>query len=273
MSNGKKRGKLSNEEVDYINTHHNKDSVDEMAASLNRTPETIQRFLETSGLVSNADSPDIYTKSLLKNKLMSRAYYGEIKKQFSPDEMRVFEEQWIELVMQFKEDVLYSEEIVLKDWLTLDILMARALKERKECEIALEQVKKDYDHEFAKGDGIRDTNLLMQIDMRRAGLENSLVAYTKEHMSLLGEVKHIVKSLKANRDERIKRIEDSKTSWIGLLRALQDPTFRSEIAEEIELVRISKDKVREELSRQHQYADGRYDKPFLTPETVEEDNE
>jgi hypothetical protein len=265
----KKRGKLSNPEMDYIEVKHNSESIEDIAIRLNRTPETIQRYLENKGLVSNADSPDIYAKNLLKNKLAARTYYKEAQKQFSPDEMRYFEENWVELFLQFKEDVLFSEEIVIKDWLTLDILMGRALKERKKCETLIEEVETEYMKEFVKGDGIRDNDLLSQLEVRKGNLETSLTNYTKDHTNLLKEVKHMVESLKANRNERIKRIEDSKTSWIGFLRAMQDPTFRMSIAEEIELVRISKDISQRDLSKQHMYADGKIDHPFLTPELVE----
>jgi len=269
----KKRGKLSNEDVAYINEYHNTKSVDDIALVLNRTPETIQAFMERTNLLSNADSPDIFQRTVLKNKLLSRSYFHEAKKQFTQDELDYFQEHWIELQLQFKEDVLYSEELVIKDWLTLDILMGRALKDRRDSELALESVKKEYDDEFKKGDGVRNPEILGQLEIRRGGLESAIESHTQNHMNLLKEVKNLIKSLKGNRDERIQRIEDGKTHFTGLLRALQDPVFRAEVAEEIELVKISKNKTLRELSRLHQYGDGNYDKPFLTPETVFDDDE
>ena len=69
-------------------------------------------------------------------------------------------------------------------------------------------------------------------------------------------------------DQRIKRIEDSKTTFSGLLRALDEEDLRRRMGDEAELMKLAKDKSKKKLSEVHIYSDGEGDLPLLTPETV-----
>ena len=83
----------------------------------------------------------------------------------------------------------------------------------------------------------------------------------------------IEKSLKATRDARVKRIEDSKTTWLGYLRMMEDVQNRKDGGDDAEIKRIAKEKEKERLSQWHKYEDGVVDQPFLTPETVKNERE
>ena len=82
------------------------------------------------------------------------------------------------------------------------------------------------------------------------------------------------KDLKATREQRIKRIEDGKSSWIGLIRMLEDEEIREKEGREMEIMAMAVDKNRKLISEYHNYADDTVDSPLLTPETVlEKDKE
>ena len=78
----------------------------------------------------------------------------------------------------------------------------------------------------------------------------------------------VSKDLKATRDQRIKRIEDSKSSWAGFLRALEDEEERERVGDDAELMKIAKDKSREKLGTFHTFIDGSIDRPLLNADTI-----
>ena len=115
---------------------------------------------------------------------------------------------------------------------------------------------------------------IANMEQNLALVRNSVSSYTTEYTKLLDQQKSISKDLKANRDARIKRIQDSKSSWVGMVRALEaDQKLRERVGDKAEIESIAKDKAKHDLSRWHTYDDGTVDQPFLTPETVLEDDE
>ena len=81
----------------------------------------------------------------------------------------------------------------------------------------------------------------------------------------------MLKDLKATREQRIKRLEDSKQTFIGWVTDLMvSPEKRHELGIEMEKMRLAMDKERETLSEWHQYEDKVIDQPFLTPDSVKE---
>ena len=81
----------------------------------------------------------------------------------------------------------------------------------------------------------------------------------------------MLKDLKATREQRIKRLEDSKQTFIGWVRNLMtNHEVRHEIGTEMEKMRLATNKEAERLSEYHQYEDGTVDQPFLTPDSVKE---
>ena len=94
--------------------------------------------------------------------------------------------------------------------------------------------------------------------------------YTNEYTKLLNEQQKISKDLKATREQRIKRIEDGKSSWIGLIRMLEDEEIREKEGREMEIMNMSVEQQINKLSEYHEYQDGEVDTPLLTPETVQD---
>ena len=77
--------------------------------------------------------------------------------------------------------------------------------------------------------------------------------------------------MKGTREQRIKRLEDSKqsfTSWIAHL--MQNPEILKSYGIEMEKMRLAMIKEKERLSEFHTYEDGQIDQPFLTPETIKD---
>jgi len=270
-SRRKKRGQLSLEEQKFIKDNYENLSILEIAESLNRNKAPIEKYIkENPRTILNTDD-----KQSLKQKLYFKTFWPEIKKQFdeTSGELEYFEETWIGLIKQFREDVLPAEELQIKQFITIDILINRSMKDRKRHIIETEKLQKQVDLEYEKSDDDRDVPRLANLETQLSFARNSIANYTNEYTKLLNEQQKISKDLKATREQRIKRIEDGKSSWVGLIRMLEDEEIREKEGKEMEILKLATDKVKDVLQDYHTYEDKKIDRPFLTPETVVKDNE
>ena len=143
------------------------------------------------------------------------------------------------------------------------------MKERKRHITATEKLQNEVDKEYAKSEDQRDIARLTSLETQLSFSRNSIANYTNEYTKLLNEQQKISKDLKATREQRIKRIEDGKSSWVGLIRMLEDEELREKEGREMEILSMATEKAKKTLFEYHSYADNNVDKPFLTPESVE----
>jgi hypothetical protein len=263
----RKRGQLSLDEEQFIKDNITVLPISEIAEKLNRTVAPIQRFIEENKFYEQ-DGNNEY----LKQKLHTKTFWSEIKKQFDEDsgELEYFEDTWIGLIKQFREDVLPAEELQIKQFITIDILINRSMKERKRHITEIEKLQKMIDKEYEKTDDQRDVAKLINMETNIGFARTSIANYTNEYTKLLNEQQKISKDLKATREQRIKRIEDGKSSWVGLIRMLEDEEIRERKGREMEIINMATAKALGKLHEYHQYQDGTLDRPFLTPQSVQE---
>ncbi len=265
----KKRGQLSLEEEQFIRDNYGILDVDAIAEHLNRSTNPIKKYIENNNVFVNSEEAKDY--ELLKQKLHGKSFWNEIKNQFDEEsgELEYFESTWINLIKQFREDVLPAEELQIKQFITIDILINRSMKERKRHIKETEKLQKKVDDEYALPEDQRDTARLTNLETQLSFARNSIANYTNEYTKLLNEQQKISKDLKATREQRIKRIEDGKSSWIGLIRMLEDEDIREREGKEMEILKHATDTFKDKLKEYHEYEDGGVDKPFLTPEDVQ----
>ena len=113
-------------------------------------------------------------------------------------------------------------------------------------------------------------NMLLNLEQQLALARSTQTTHTNEYTKLSKEYKELAKDLKATRDQRLRRIEDGKTSWIGLIRMLEDEAVREREGNDMEILSVAADNTRQTLSDYHSYEDGKLDMPVLTPDTVME---
>ena len=269
----KKRGQLSLDEEKFIRDNIKKLTMQQIADSINRNIAPIKRYVTENRLLEDNEILD--DEEYLKHKLHSKTFWNEIKKQFDNDsgELEYFESVWINLLRQFREDVLPAEELQIKQFITIDILINRSMKERKRHISETEKLQKEVDKIYALPENERDIPKLANLETQLSFARNSIANYTNEYTKLLNEQQKISKDLKATREQRIKRIEDGKSSWVGLIRMLEDEEIREKEGREMEIISMATEKAKKELFDYHNYADQTVDRPFLTPESVAESNE
>jgi len=267
----KKRGQLGLTEEQFIRDNYGILSVEEIAEHLNRSVAPINRFISENNVFSNSEEAKDY--ETLKTKLHGKSFWNEITNQFdeTSGELEYFESTWINLMKQFREDVLAAEELQIKQFITIDILINRSMKERKRHIAETAKLQKLVDDEYAKSEDDRDIPKLTNLETQLSFARNSIANYTNEYTKLLNEQQKISKDLKATREQRIKRIEDGKSSWIGLIRMLEDEDIREKEGKEMEILKQATNKFKNQLSDYHEYEDGGVDQPFLTPESVKDE--
>ena len=195
----KKRGQLSLDEEKYIRGHYQLKSPAEIAQELNRTVGPINRYINENNLLAGEDKQDL-TKSL-KHRLHKKTFWGEITKQFdtATGELQYFEETWVNLIQQFREDVLPAEELQIKQFITIDILINRSMKDRKRHISDTEKLQELVDKEYSKPEQLRDPAALMNMETQLSFARNSIASYTNEYTKLLNEQQKISKDLKATK--------------------------------------------------------------------------
>jgi len=267
----KKRGQLGLDEEKYIRESYGSLTIEQIADHLNRTPEPIKRYIKENNLTIINNEQELKDSEILRQKLYSKTFWPEIKRQFDEEtgELKYFEDTWIGLIKQFREDVLPAEELQIKQFITIDILINRSMKERKRHIAETEKLQRLVDKEYDKPEEQRDIPKLANLETQLSFARNSISNYTNEYTKLLGEQQKISKDLKATREQRIKRIEDGKSSWIGLIRMLEDEEVREKEGKEMEILALATEKYKDKLSEYHQYLDNNLDKPFLNSKTAE----
>jgi uncharacterized protein Smg (DUF494 family) len=142
------------------------------------------------------------------------------------------------------------------------------MKERKRHISETEKLQRLVDKEYEKPEDQRDIPKLANLETQLTFARNSIASYTNEYTKLLAEQQKISKDLKATREQRIKRIEDGKSSWVGLIRMLEDEEIREKEGREMVILNMATEKAKQKLSSYHQYQDGKVDIPLLTPEVI-----
>lgn len=263
----RKRGKLSNGEMDYIRQNCFDLSVEEIAEYLNRTVEPVQKYIDKENLRARNMTDD---EHLLVN-LRGRYYYMELKKQFNDPEIIFFEHQWIDYFKQFGEDVTHTEEMQILEVIRTEVLINRGMEDRQEVMRNIERLNKLIEDEIAKPEVMQDTQAIAMFQTQLGAAFASKSSYINEHEKLLTKKERLLKDLKGTREQRKRNTEDAKTNFSAWLRQLDDEELRKREGYEMEVNRIAANKSVTGLAEYHEYEDGIVDQPFLNADTIKDD--
>tara|TARA_B100001559_G_C16333610_1_gene544655 strand:- start:348 stop:872 length:525 start_codon:yes stop_codon:yes gene_type:complete len=173
------------------------------------------------------------------------------------------------MVAQFKGDVLHTEEIQILDIIKYELLGDRCLTSIQSSQSQIDTYNKMIFDERSRDKDQQDIDYIINLERQRASLSAGLESRDREFQSLQDKKSKLLKDVKGTREQRIKRLEDSKesfTSWIITL--MQDPDKLNRYGIEMEQMRMAVEKQKDRLSDYHTYEDKTVDQPFLTPDTV-----
>jgi hypothetical protein len=258
-----KKGRISKEEERIISRLVDNLTVEDIAKQLDRDVQSVEQFIKRKFHVG------LTNEEVAAYSLESRPYWTELTSQFTGDELELFKYHWSRIIAQFKDDVFPTEELQVVDVIKLEILMNRCLKSNKDNLNEMNVIDTMIRDERSKDKDQQDRDYLMNLERQVASLRASQESLNRDYRELQTKKASILREMKGTREQRIKRLEDSKqsfTSWVAML--MQDPETLKRYGIEMEKMRLAMLKEKERLSAFHKYEDGQVDQPFLTPDTV-----
>jgi hypothetical protein len=270
---GKKRGNLSVEEMAFIRRYVDDMSAEKIGEMLNRHEAPIKRYIRENRLGKEYEgTPEAQERaeSVILRDLKSKPFFRDLKDHFSPREQVFFNEYWVAMVTQFTGDLIPSEEMELKELLTLDILKNReteAEKRRLDEKAALENELKKVLAEPNKDKDAFD--IIRTLRESISSLVSQSFNYVKTFKDLCDRADKMRKALHASRQDRVKDLENSRVNFTGWLKMLEEHGNKVRVAREMEVIRQAKDRAYSKFTNYETYADGEVDIPILNYETVE----
>tara|TARA_Y100000296_G_scaffold21208_1_gene25103 strand:+ start:1293 stop:2084 length:792 start_codon:yes stop_codon:yes gene_type:complete len=262
-----KKGRFSLAEMSFIEQNCEVLSSEAIAEQLDRDPGSINEWIKKNVGFSAAQKKE----AVVANEFKEKPYYKELCKQFSAEELEMFEFHFKKMWSQFKDDVFHTEEIQIIDTIKLEILMNRVLTSQRESQEERLRLEALVVAEKSLGREARDMDYIINLERQVAVIRAAHETLSKDYKEFQARKATIIKDLKGTREQRIKAIEDSKLTFAALVKKMAtDQQYRSKIGIDMEKMRLALEREKERLAEYSQYEDGQVDQPFLTPETVKE---
>lgn len=258
-----KKGRISKEEEALIQTYIGQLNSLEIAQKLDRDPESIEQFIKRKFKIG------ITNEEQAAFELEDRPYWKELELQFTESELELFKYHWSRIISQFKDDVIPTEELQVVDLIKLELLMNRCLKQNKENIEQISMFETLADEARALDPDQQDRDHIFNLDRQIASLRASQESLNRDYRELQSKKSLMLKEMKATREQRVKRLEDSKhnfTMWMTQL--ISNPELTRQWGIEMEKMRLAMMQERDRLGAYHKYDDGQVDQPFLTPDTI-----
>lgn len=260
-----KKGRFSNEEMNFIEQNCEVLSHEAIAKTLDRDPESIRDWIAKKVGITASQKKE----AAVANELKTKPYYKELLNQFSQEELEMFQFHFKKMWSQFKDDVFHTEEMQIIDTIKLEVLMNRILRSQHENQQEIALTERLIQNEKARDRDQRDVDYLMNLERQVAVLRASQETLSKDYKDLQSRKATMLKDLKGTREQRIKAIEDSKETFASFVKELAtNEDFRTKIGIEMEKMRLATEVEKERISEYAVYEDGTVDQPFLTPETL-----
>lgn len=267
----RKRGALSRPDMEFIRKNVDRFTVDEMAKTLNRTVEPIQRYINNNMLGKNfAEEGEVGDKThkVVLDELQKKSFYKNLKKQLTVQELEYFNHHWVEMLIQFSGDILPSEEMELKELIILEIMKNREMMAEKDRLFMKDELERDLKLEQNLGpDGKRERIASIRSELTSISALSS--NYIRNFKDLCDRADKMRKALHASRQDRAKDLSNAKIDFVGWLKVLDEYDNKYRVGRELEIVRLAQAKEKERLGGFHTYEDKEVRQPLLNAETVE----
>ena len=260
-----RKGRFTKKEIKFIKENMGSMSAEDLSVELDRDPSSIKDYIKREFKVG------LSLEEEAAYELESRPYWSELKQQFSGQELELFKYHWTRVISPFKDDVIPTEEIQVVDLIKLELLMNRCLKVNKSNMDQIDAFQVLVRDEMALDPDQQDVDTIINLERQVASLRAAQESLNRDYRDLQTKKNSMLKEMKATREQRVKRYEDSKHSFTGwIIHLINNPELTTSYGLEMERMRLAMDKERDRLGQFHQYEDGQVDQPFLTPDTVKE---
>ena len=270
MSKDRKTGPFSGEDDKIIRLGiRNGWNDEEIAEKIGRTLVTVRKYITKRNLRHrgsiNIDQEDV---TRLKEELRKRPYYGSLLQMYGETDLCLFETMWIDFVAQFNSDILPTEELSLTRLIHTRMALDKNRKDNFGAIRDISGLQEKLLLETQKPTDQRNYELVAELTTQIDMSKGVLGSFNTELRQLSGEESNILKELKASREMRIKKVEDSKTAFSGYVRYLDEEPNLKQVGRDAELMRKAMERSMDKLGEYHLYINDRLDRPFLTNETI-----
>src|SRR4051794_38580887 len=205
------RGSLNDQVKGWIDRNHDRMTAEQMAESLGRPQRapTIQNYIN----MKYGDNRKIKKEVELSAELENRPEWQHFREQFTPKELGHFRNRYVQLMSQFRDDIMPTEEMQIFQVITIDILIQRTMREQKEVQDDQINAHEGIERLSADFRETGDKTLLedMKIfEAKYAKCSDALKNLSQRYESYLMRQSAMLKELKGTRDQRVKIYENSK---------------------------------------------------------------
>lgn len=249
----------------YIEKYYLEKSPRIIAAYLEKDVAVITAYIDKNLMSARILNSDNYRQSA---QLRALPEWYVFNKAFTPDEMIIFEQTYLEYQEQFSDDILATEREQVLQSIKLKLLMQRNEISQANSGRDIERIQRDLDDEYDKSPGDRDIDKINILIDQVNGIKSAINASRKDYMDLLKAHRDIYDKLKATRAQRIDEISNANTNFIGMIKELEKKTNREKQATYMELGKQALHKKLNHLSQLHTYKNGDVDIPVLNADNV-----
>lgn len=272
-----KRGRMGHDEMKYIRENIKDHGAEAVAKKLNRTTELIAAFAKSEGIAFDEDLKDDISiaQAEINKELRKSPEWEALKQEFTTDEVDYFAYRFSKLIPQFKDNLLATEETQIFQLLKFEILMQRNMKGAKRASEDIRRMENELAKLYSKyenedmPDSQRD--YAMNIETQLLASRSAQNSKSTEFVKLQEKHSSLLKELKATREQRISKIENSAKDILSLLKDMQNNKFRAAEGRQQALVNLAVEKETRRLGEYHTYEDGGVDRPILSSDTIGDD--
>jgi hypothetical protein len=262
------RGSISDEVKQWILKNKSAITADEMAKQLKLKPATVQKIIDTFGGLQNKNA-------MWRERLRRSVIWKQIREELNDVEIEFFVEKYMQLMEQFKDDVMATEEQQVFNIIRIEVLMHRNMAGKKSLRQGIERLERHSEELLqAHGNSIAGMDVETR-DQWDTLIENISDAHkaeqskTGEYTNLQKEHNALTEGLKATRDQRLDRASTSKKSWTELVKDLLQRDVQEKETRQLELYKLALNEETKRLGTPFRFQDNTMDLPYLSPETIE----
>lgn len=261
-----KEGRLTIEEMQFIEENATKMTYVAIAEHLNRKPTTIKTYIQKIGYRATLLES---TPIIEKNPLEKKDFWPALQEIFTPAELQQFVMYWNNIQKQFNYDILPTEEMQVVDVIKLELMGARNLKLQRDAERYIESLTADLNTKSSMSP--QDIALMKdQQNNSRAAVSK----LTQEYLNIQDKKSKLFQDLKATRSARISHITSDKKTFVHWIEDLMsNPEKKRELGLAMEKFRLAMIDETVRLAAYNKYENGSIDQPLLNSDTVKDDNE
>jgi len=269
-----KWGRISDEEGRFIERTLPLSSYKDVALQLNRKPETVRKWAQRNGISTDK----ISRKKTVIEDIKRDKFFQQLDEMLTEDEIVLSHSIYLEMCEQFGNDIKYSERQEIIDYCIVTCQLNRELRKEKLIDEEMFKLNKEKtklkQKKDSKGDDEDDledewAEQIDEIDYAIADMKEERKETKIRQDKLMERKDKLLNSMNASRKNRANQLTDAAKNFSALTEYLQkNPDYRRDVGLQVEKMKLAVHAEWFRLSEIHKFADGSYDYPIFSAETV-----